>query len=148
MESIKISQFWKIKFFSSNKKFWISNNLMIFKWRTCFSIVYIQILSFNSLHKNLFKMVFIDLNSILYKFNKLCKIFTSDVKVILKKSFVIFFTQSRNFAKCAIKTNLSSNLMNLSRVSNPKKKVSIERRLQSWNIEYDFKWNQPYLKYD
>ena len=26
------------------------------------------------------------------------------------------------------------------------KPVSIERRLKSWNIEYDFKWNQPYLR--
>ena len=25
------------------------------------------------------------------------------------------------------------------------KPVSIERRLKSWNIEYNFKWNQPYL---
>ena len=38
------------------------------------------------------------------------------------------------------------NSMNLSRVSNPPKKpVLIERRLKSWNIEYNFKWNQPYL---
>ena len=40
---------------------------------------------------------------------------------------------------------LSPNLMNLSRLSNPPKKVSIERRLKSWNIEYKFKWNQLYL---
>jgi len=33
--------------------------------------------------------------------------------------------------------------MNLSRVSN--QSVSIERWLESWNIEYNFKWNQPYL---
>ena len=25
------------------------------------------------------------------------------------------------------------------------KPVSIKRRLKSWNIEYNFKWNQPYL---
>ena len=35
--------------------------------------------------------------------------------------------------------------MILSRVLNPQKPVSIERRLKSWNIEYNFKWNQPYL---
>ena len=36
--------------------------------------------------------------------------------------------------------------MNLNRVSNPQKKqVLIERRLKSFNIEYNFKWNQPYL---
>ena len=35
--------------------------------------------------------------------------------------------------------------MNLSRVLNPLKPVSIERPLKSWNIEYNFKWNQPYL---
>ena len=37
--------------------------------------------------------------------------------------------------------NLSPNLMNLSRISNLPKPVSIERRLKSWNIEYNFKWN-------
>ena len=26
-----------------------------------------------------------------------------------------------------------------------KNSVSIERRLESWNTEYNFKWNQPYL---
>ena len=35
--------------------------------------------------------------------------------------------------------------MSLSRVSNPPKPVLIEIRLESGNIEYDFKWNQPYL---
>ena len=35
--------------------------------------------------------------------------------------------------------------MNLSRDSNPKKLVSIERRLKSWKIEYKFKRNQPNL---
>ena len=35
--------------------------------------------------------------------------------------------------------------MNLSRVLNPPKSVSIEHRLKSWNIEYNFKRNQPYL---
>ena len=35
--------------------------------------------------------------------------------------------------------------MNLSRVSNPPKTGSIERRIKSWNIEYDFMSNQPYL---
>ena len=35
--------------------------------------------------------------------------------------------------------------MNFSRVSKPPKTVSIERRLKSWNIEYNFKWNQPVL---
>ena len=35
--------------------------------------------------------------------------------------------------------------MNLSRVLNPPKPFSIERRLKSYNNEYDFKWNQPYL---
>ena len=40
---------------------------------------------------------------------------------------------------------LSPNLMNLSRVSIRQKPVSIERRLKSWNIEYNFKGNQPYL---
>ena len=37
------------------------------------------------------------------------------------------------------------NLIILSRVSNPPKPVSIERQLKSWKIEYNFKWNQPYL---
>ena len=41
--------------------------------------------------------------------------------------------------------SLSPNLMNLSRVLNPPKPVSIERRFKSWNIEYNFTWNQPYL---
>ena len=36
--------------------------------------------------------------------------------------------------------------MNLSRVSNLEKRVSIERRLKSWKILYNFKWNQPYLQ--
>jgi len=31
------------------------------------------------------------------------------------------------------------------RLKSPKKPVSIEPRLKSWNIEYNFKWNQPYL---
>ena len=35
--------------------------------------------------------------------------------------------------------------MIMSRVSNLQKPVSFERRLRSWNIEYNFKWNQPYL---
>ena len=35
--------------------------------------------------------------------------------------------------------------MIMSRVSNLQKPVSFERRLKSWNIEYNFKWNQPYL---
>ena len=40
----------------------------------------------------------------------------------------------------------SPNLMNLSRVSNSQKNpVSIERLLKSWNIGYNFKWNQTYL---
>ena len=39
----------------------------------------------------------------------------------------------------------SPNLMNLSRVSVNKNPVLIERRLQSWNVKYNFKWNQPYL---
>ena len=37
--------------------------------------------------------------------------------------------------------------MNLSRVSNPPKTGLIERRLKSWKIEYNFKWNQPYLSH-
>ena len=37
------------------------------------------------------------------------------------------------------------NLMNLSRDLNPPKPVSIKHRLKSWNIEYNFKWNQLYL---
>ena len=42
----------------------------------------------------------------------------------------------------------SPNLKNLSRVSDPPKKtVSIKRLLKSWNIEYDFKWNRPYLSW-
>ena len=41
--------------------------------------------------------------------------------------------------------NLYLNSSNLSRVSNPPKPVSIEGRLKSWNIKYNFKWNQPYL---
>ena len=28
---------------------------------------------------------------------------------------------------------------------NRQRPVSIERRLKSWNIKYNFKWNQPYL---
>ena len=39
----------------------------------------------------------------------------------------------------------SPNLMNLSRVSIRQKPVSIERRFISWNIKFNFKWNQPYL---
>ena len=31
------------------------------------------------------------------------------------------------------------------RFKSSKKTISIERWLKSWNIEYDFKWNQPYL---
>ena len=27
----------------------------------------------------------------------------------------------------------------------PQNPVLIERRLKSWKIEYNFKWNQPYL---
>ena len=49
--------------------------------------------------------------------------------------------------KRKILTNQSPNLMDLSRVLNPRKPVSIERRLKSWNIDYDFKWNQPYLSH-
>jgi len=41
--------------------------------------------------------------------------------------------------------NLCPNLMKLSRVSNPPKTGFKNRRLISWNIEYNFKWNQPYL---
>jgi len=26
-----------------------------------------------------------------------------------------------------------------------RKPISFKRRLKSWNIEYNFKWNQPYL---
>ena len=44
--------------------------------------------------------------------------------------------------------NLSPNLTNLSRVSNPPKPVSIERQLKSSNIEYNLKWNQPYRSRD
>ena len=40
---------------------------------------------------------------------------------------------------------LCPNFMNLSRVSNPPKTGFIERRFKSWKIEYNFKWNQPYL---
>ena len=40
---------------------------------------------------------------------------------------------------------LCPNLMNLSRVSNPQKPVSIEHRLKSWKILYNFQENQPYL---
>ena len=35
--------------------------------------------------------------------------------------------------------------MNLSHVSNSQKPVLIERRLKSWQISYNFKWNQSYL---
>ena len=38
----------------------------------------------------------------------------------------------------------SPNLMNLTRVKNPPKPIKIKRRLKSWNIEYNFNWNQPY----
>ena len=31
------------------------------------------------------------------------------------------------------------------RFKSSKNPISIERRLKSWNIEYDFKWNQTYL---
>ena len=31
------------------------------------------------------------------------------------------------------------------RLKSAKKTVSIKRRLKSWNIEYNFKWNQLYL---
>ena len=31
------------------------------------------------------------------------------------------------------------------RLKSLKKPVSIERRLKSWKIESNFKWNQPYL---
>ena len=31
------------------------------------------------------------------------------------------------------------------RLKSPKKPVLTERRLKSWTIEYNFKWNQPYL---
>ncbi len=40
---------------------------------------------------------------------------------------------------------LSSNLMKLSGVSNLPKKVSIEGRLKSWNMKFNFKWNPSYL---
>ena len=39
----------------------------------------------------------------------------------------------------------STNLINLSRVSNPQKPVSIERRLKSWKNKYKFKWNHHNL---
>ena len=39
------------------------------------------------------------------------------------------------------------NLMNLSRVLNPQNPVSTARRLKSWNIEHNFKWNQPCLSH-
>ena len=32
--------------------------------------------------------------------------------------------------------------MSLRRVSNPSRTGFIKRRLKSWNIEYNFKWNQ------
>ena len=35
--------------------------------------------------------------------------------------------------------------MNFSLVSNPPNPVLIERRLKSWNIEYNFYLKQPYL---
>ena len=35
--------------------------------------------------------------------------------------------------------------MILSRVSNSPKPVLIKRRLKSWKIEFNFKWNQSYL---
>ena len=47
-----------------------------------------------------------------------------------------------------LKNELSPNLMNLSRVTNPPNPVSIKRRIKSWNIEHEFKefnWNQQYL---
>ena len=31
------------------------------------------------------------------------------------------------------------------RLKSARTRFSIERRLKSWNIEYNFKWNQPYL---
>ena len=38
--------------------------------------------------------------------------------------------------------------MNLKAVSQiPQKLVSIERRLKSWKIEYNFKWNQTILSF-
>ena len=37
--------------------------------------------------------------------------------------------------------------MNLSRVLNPQNPVSTARRLKSWNIEHNFKWNQPCLSH-
>ena len=45
------------------------------------------------------------------------------------------------------KIDLCPNLINLSCVLNRQKLVSIERRHKSWNIEYNFKWNQPYLSH-
>ena len=41
--------------------------------------------------------------------------------------------------------HLCASLMNLNRAQIRQKPVSIEHRLKSWNIEYNFKWNQPYL---
>ena len=31
------------------------------------------------------------------------------------------------------------------RLKSAKKTVSIERRVKSWNIKYNFEWNHPYL---
>ena len=41
---------------------------------------------------------------------------------------------------------LRPNSLNLSHVSSPPKTgFNYLRRLKSWKIEYNFKWNQPYL---
>ena len=40
---------------------------------------------------------------------------------------------------------MNEKLMNLSRDSNPQK-TSIERRLESWKIQYKFKWKQQNLR--
>ena len=64
---------------------------------------------------------------------KILKISISTIVYIFNALFVYLLTPE------------SANLMHLSRSQIPPKPVSIERRLKSLNIEYDFKWNQTYL---
>ena len=68
-----------------------------------------------------------------FRFYKIFKII--NVKAYL--SIILIFSQ--------VYFNQCPNLMDLSHVLNPPKTGSIERRLKSWNYEYDFKRNQPYL---
>ena len=69
------------------------------------------------------------------------------------KKYGIYF-RSKNLTKDLSFCKNSNFLLHISvselnefkpRLKSPQKPVIIERRLKSWKIEYNFKWNQPYL---